>query len=136
MIGSPSGVEGRDPSHGSDSTGAPSYSVCRASSVTALICRWFGGSPGAAISMCNGTTATGDATCNNIDDDCDGKFDEDYDCDLDNDGQCDSCGQGQLCNGHKACENGVEVCKGDPILPEVCNCLDDDCDGNVEGSGA
>jgi uncharacterized protein (TIGR03382 family) len=81
---------------------------------------------------CNSQPATNDATCNNIDDDCDGKFDEDWVC-TDNpiNGVC-SCGTGLVCAGEEKCVNGAVVCQGDPIGTEVCNCLDDNCNNQVD----
>ncbi|MBT9557676.1 MAG: hypothetical protein IV100_16700 [Myxococcales bacterium] len=72
-------------------------------------------------------------TCNGLDDDCDGVTD---------DGATDAgiaCGTSALapCSlGWLACVNGDVVCQGahDPA-PELCNGLDDDCDGVVDLAG-
>ena len=50
MIGSPSGVDGREPHQGSASTGSPRASVRAASGNTSSSWRGFGGSSGLAIS--------------------------------------------------------------------------------------
>ncbi len=102
---------------------------------------------------CSATTSGTDATCNNIDDDCDGKVDEewqcgDYHCATDNvkcSGPTDtSCAGGQACvatpaqsctctasntcNGMNKCEAGQIVCQGTPIDPTSC-C---DCSGQPQ----
>jgi len=85
---------------------------------------------GAILDSCvPGTPAPNDATCEGVDDDCDGAVDEDYvttptTCGL---GVCAATGQ-------LACVNGAmqDTCiPGIPSL-EVCNRLDDDCDGLVD----
>ncbi|HET8935954.1 MAG TPA: MopE-related protein [Polyangiales bacterium] len=71
-------------------------------------------------------------SCNNADDDCDGRVDEDYpglgsDCDDGKEGVCRGTGE-IVCNG---AHDGVE-CKitqaGQDAQAEICNDLDDDCD--------
>ena len=93
--------------------------------------------------VCNGsgtgTTCIGDTgdakveTCNGVDDDCDGQTDEDY------------LGLGKPCDGPDGdgCKNGLVVCSADgagitcdePLdaaVPELCNGVDDDCDGQID----
>jgi len=74
--------------------------------------------------------------CNDLDDDCDGKVDEDFPgkgvaCDDGEKGVCK--GEGVI--GCNAAENGTE-CKltnnGGTSSNEMCNSLDDDCDGKVD----
>ncbi|WP_299753669.1 MopE-related protein [Devosia sp.] len=95
------------------------------------------------------TLVTGvDTTCNGVDEDCDMMVDEGWLCTdpdgLDNiAGNADDCpctGAGQ-CNSHESCENGSVLCQGDPVGQESCNCLDDNCNGQVDegalcGTGA
>jgi hypothetical protein len=70
--------------------------------------------------------APDDASCNGQDDDCSGQVDEDYAA------QPTVCGVGACAAlGSIACEAGqpVEICTPGEPSPEVCNYLDDDCDG-------
>ena len=71
--------------------------------------------------------------CNGRDDDCDDEVDEDFPdlgqpC-VDESGACPSPGI-WICNAH---QNG-QRCDAEPILPnpEICNDLDDDCDGDID----
>ena len=81
--------------------------------------------------VCNSVPVGTDDTCNNVDDDCDNLIDEGW-------VSPGTCGQGPpatVCNGMVECQMGVEVCVGDPVGQESCNCEDDDCDNIVdEGS--
>jgi len=82
--------------------------------------------------QCNSVPAVGDDTCDGNDDDCDGNIDEDYVCATPPNCPCTAAGQ---CNAVQSCVNGAEVCQGDPISQESCDCVDNDCDGNIdEGS--
>jgi MYXO-CTERM domain-containing protein len=80
---------------------------------------------------CTGGTSGGAETCNDLDDDCDGRVDEG------NPGGGASCGtapmMGACRRGTLVCTAGALVCTGE-ILPraELCNNLDDDCDGMVD----
>ncbi len=88
----------------------------------------YGGSPGAACAC-----VASAETCNNRDDDCDGRVD---------DGLTRSCytgpsgtaGRGICRNGTQTCGAGAwRGCSGQ-VVPraETCNRLDDDCDGRVD----
>lgn len=81
--------------------------------------------------QCNSTPASSDPTCNNVDDDCDNKIDEDWTCANPVNGMC-PCGTGMVCGGLEKCINGAVVCQGTPLATETCNCLDEDCDTNVD----
>ena len=75
--------------------------------------------------------ASDDASCDGVDDDCDGDVDEDYA------GHVVSCGEGACqAEGTTVCADGVEVdsCQpgGGAGLDEVCNGIDDDCDGGTD----
>jgi hypothetical protein len=78
-----------------------------------------------------GQAAPSDATCDSVDDDCDGFVDEDYE------SSATSCGVGACgAQGSTSCEGGVVR---DSCVPgqrasddAVCNGLDDDCDGDVD----
>ncbi len=69
--------------------------------------------------------------CNGIDDDCDGQVDDDLEI------VSVSCGQGVcLSQGNLICQRGVEINTCSPAPPaendQICNGLDDDCNGNVD----
>ena len=67
-----------------------------------------------------------DATCDGVDDDCDGQYDEDY--------APASCGEG-VCTATSTCAAGVEqACEpGQPAADDAtCDGLDDDCDGTAD----
>ncbi len=97
---------------------------------------------------CAGEILPSPERCNRIDDDCDGQVDEDGICDPCTNGSTRPCyngpartrGQGQCTDGKEVCVNGrwSGKCVGS-ILPkeEICNNLDDNCDGfvdNIPGS--
>ncbi|MEO8699702.1 MAG: MopE-related protein [Kofleriaceae bacterium] len=82
--------------------------------------------------QCNSIPALSDDTCDGNDDDCDGNIDEDYVCDNPPNCPCTASGQ---CNAVQSCVSGVEVCQGQAVSQESCDCNDNDCDGRVdEGS--
>ena len=75
--------------------------------------------------------ADDDATCDGIDDDCDGSLDEDYE------GGETNCGEGCCANtGTSTCVDGEEVSDCQPLPGKFsdpyCNGLDDDCDGEID----
>lgn len=73
-------------------------------------------------------------TCNDIDDDGDGKIDNG---DPGGGVPCDTGRSGVCAQGTTTCLNGNIICKDDVVqgTPEVCNDLDDDCNGIVDDSG-
>jgi hypothetical protein len=73
-----------------------------------------------------------DNDCDGVDDDCDGPVDEHYV------PTATSCGVGECADtGTLSCVGGVEVdsCEEGTPGPELCNGLDDDCDGSLEDDG-
>jgi hypothetical protein len=86
---------------------------------------------GQEIDTCTpGTPAAGDATCNNIDDNCDGNVDEDYkrtrtECGV---GACVSFGELVCIAG-----NVIDTCEpGTPADDDPCDGIDNDCDGDID----
>jgi hypothetical protein len=75
-----------------------------------------------------GCTPTGDETCNALDDDCDGEIDEALTF-----GSCEATGMGSCTTGVMRCQDGGQVCvvAAEPMA-EVCNGLDDDCNGEID----
>lgn len=63
--------------------------------------------------------------CNGVDDDCDGQTDEG----LIESEECDLTNQYGTCKGKRICLAGQEVCQGSYPSPEVCNGIDDNCNG-------
>lgn len=93
-----------------------------------------------AVVTCNATQGSPSAeTCDSLDNDCDGQVDEDFVCS----GGCDPLTLNQTCvSGTGACQNtGATVCESGSVVcgvsagaagVEVCNGIDDDCDGAVD----
>jgi len=81
--------------------------------------------------VCQGGTTWIDEICNGVDDDCDGQVDEAGDIAMVGT-QCGS-NTGPCTPGTWQCQSGTMVCDGG-IQPgtEVCNGVDDDCDGAID----
>ena len=71
-----------------------------------------------------GTPAAGDATCDGVDDDCDGQTDEDV--------VPATCGVGACASIGKCVAGAVQACVPGTPAPEVRDGLDNDCDGIVD----
>ncbi len=80
------------------------------------------------VLLCEGGAGPTTEVCNGLDDDCDGAVDEGL-------GVGAPCGSdvGECSPGVQVCRDGAVSCEGQ-IIPaaEVCNALDDDCDGEVD----
>ena len=99
--------------------------ACEASGTTSCV------AGGVEDSCAPGTPAGDDATCDGVDDDCDGEADEDY---LPS---ASSCGVGACAaSGQTTCEAGLELdscLAGDPAADDAsCDGVDDDCDGEPD----
>jgi hypothetical protein len=82
---------------------------------------------------CEQTVFPGTETCNDIDDDCDGTVDDPSEL---NGRVCDTGLDGVCQPGATLCSGGTLTCE-QTVLPgtEICNTLDDDCDGVVDDPG-
>ncbi len=67
--------------------------------------------------------------CNGMDDNCDGSIDEG---DPGGGGMCMAAAFGECKAGTQHCENGAIKCKPGTPMPEVCDGLDNNCDGNTD----
>ncbi|MDB4975523.1 MAG: putative lipoprotein [Myxococcaceae bacterium] len=89
-------------------------------------------SRGQVVDTCTpGTMAASDATCNGVDDDCNGTRDEDFV------PMASACGVGACrATGTVSCTGGktADSCRpGTPAAKDtVCNGIDDDCDGSID----
>jgi hypothetical protein len=92
----------------------------------------FGSCPGerackaSGLTECDGQEPKAE-TCNDKDDDCDGEADEEISgaaCQVEN-------GFGK-CTGTLACQDGVEKCSAGTPAPEICDGLDNNCNGQTD----
>ncbi len=84
---------------------------------------------GGVVDSCTPGTPSSDANCDGIDNDCSGTADEDYV------SQPTSCGVGACAaTGSTSCVAGGEVdsCTPGSSTAEVCNGIDDDCNGEID----
>ena len=91
---------------------------------------------------CEPRVLPGDEVCNGLDDDCDGETDESDDGEVlirpCYDALPSTEGVGECRGGVQACDGGEFGRCVDQVLPtdEICNGLDDDCDGMVDETGS
>ena len=104
--------------------GTQGVGECRAGSETCSAGSW---------GSCQGEVVPATETCNGLDDDCDGQTDESL---TENcyEGPAGTEGVGQCHAGHRVCTNGNWGSCQNQVVPttEVCNGLDDDCDGQTD----
>ena len=83
--------------------------------------------------VCKQTWRSTAETCNQLDDDCDGKIDETF---PELNKACTAPGKKGECADGKwtACTGGIKVCTGPPATAEVCDGKDNDCDGSTDES--
>ena len=84
---------------------------------------------------CEGEKAPDDEECNGMDDDCDGETDEEVEYLICFNGPEGKEGLGICESGRKKCVNGeyTEDCEGEVLrIEELCNGIDDDCDGEID----
>ena len=82
------------------------------------------------VPECTDDAAYSEETCNEVDDDCDGQTDEDW---PELGAPCDGTDWDQCEDGAWTCDGVGVVCVDDPAYQqELCNGVDDDCDGGTD----
>lgn len=76
---------------------------------------------------CDGAVTPSVESCNGLDDDCNGTIDNDN---PGGGGACVAPGLGECKKGTLNCSNGAVKCTPAPVTPEICDGLDNNCDGN------
>jgi hypothetical protein len=122
------GVPDENNPGGGTSCTAAAFGIC-ANGVTACVMGAIACQPGMPLPM---------ELCNGLDDDCDNMVDEGN---PGGGGACTAAAPGICANGSLTCQNGMLQCApGQPLPSELCNNLDDDCDGVIDegnpGGGA
>jgi len=89
-------------------------------------CEGMRGCTPAGLTECSAPTPQ-EETCNGEDDDCDGAVDENL-----SGGECLVTNEHGSCPGEEECFNGKLSCIGPEAAPELCDGLDNDCDGETD----
>ena len=78
------------------------------------------------LTACDAPEAVAEV-CNGLDDDCNGDVDDGL-----GGGPCEVDNGAGTCPGTEVCSQGQLVCQGSPPIDEICNGVDDDCDGSLD----
>ncbi len=78
------------------------------------------------LSDCNAEVPA-EERCNGLDDDCDGGTDN-----IGTEGSCVTTSQYGVCEGTPKCRAGAPLCEGPEATAEICDGLDNDCDGTTD----
>ncbi len=111
--------------------GCSAYALSAGAKTSCLVGNEFGACAGmrectdAGLTDCDGPLPAEEA-CNDEDDDCDGQVDEKL-----AGGECQVTNEFGTCSGYEVCTGGEVVCDASTPAEEVCDNLDNNCDGTI-----